>query len=122
VNPSGPEDGGENMTLVEKFRKEYAKTIGWLDLPQGGFREVIPRLRVELYDMPSKVYGPIMLSFNAVRPENMKASKTLAQAHLTEIDAIRLCALIVRAIKEARPGTTTINDILRQIGKEAIKL
>jgi len=105
----------------EKFRKEYVRPIGWVDLPKGGFREVIPRLRVELYDLPSQVYGPIMLSFNAIRPENMKASKTLAQAHLTETDAIRLCALIVKAITRMRPSVG-VNDVLRQIGREVIKL
>ena len=107
---------------AEKFRKEFVNPIGWIDLPQGGFREVIPRLRVETYKIPSQVYGPIILSFNAIRPENMKASKTLAQAHLTEVDAIRLCALIVKAIKSLRGNIVTINDILRQIGREAIKL
>ena len=107
---------------IERFDKNSVETIGWLDLPQGGFREVIPRLRVELYRLPSQVYGPIMVSFNVIRPENMKASKTLAQAHLTEVDAIRFCALIVKAIKAFRGNIVTINDILRQIGREAMKL
>jgi len=107
---------------IERFDKNSVETIGWLDLPPGGFREVIPRLRVELYKLPSQVYGPIMVSFNVIRPENMKASKTLAQAHLTEVDAIRFCALIVKAIKVFRGNIVTINDILRQIGREAMKL
>ena len=107
---------------IERFDKNSVETVGWLDLPPGGFREVIPRLRVELYKLPSKVYGPIMLSFNVIRPENMKASKTLAQAHLTEIEAIKLCAVLVKAIKVFRGNIVTINDILRQIGREAMKL
>ena len=107
---------------IERFDKNYVETIDWVDLPRGGFREVIPRLRVELYKLPSKVYGPIMLSFNVIRPENMKASKTLAQAHLTEIEAIKLCAVLVKAIKVFRGNIVTINDILRQIGREAMKL
>ena len=106
---------------AEKFSKEFVETIGWIDLPRGGFREVIPRIRVENYRLPSQVYGPIMISFNVIRPENMKASKTLAQAHLTEIDAIKLCALIVKAITRLRP-TVVVGDVLKQIGREAMKL
>lgn len=113
------------MTAVnqktERFQKEYVDTVGWVDLPKGGFREVIPRLRVETYRIPSKTYGPIMVSFNVIHPANMKSSKTLAQAHLTEVEAIKLCALIVKAITRLRP-IATINDVLRQIGREAMKL
>ena len=109
------------MRQKEKFNKSFVDTIDWVDLPRGGFREVIPRLRVEIYRLPSQVYGPIMLSFNVIRPENMKASKTLAQAHLTEIEAIKLCAVLVKAITRLRP-IAGINDVLRQIGREAMKL
>lgn len=109
------------MWSKEAFDKTRARTIGWVDLPRGGFREVIPRIRVELYDPFSKTYGPIMLSFNAIRPENMKTSKPLAQAHLTEVEAIKLCALLVKAVNALRPAAA-LDDILRQIRLEAMKL
>ena len=98
---------------LEEFDKKYVETIGWIDLPRGGFKKMIPRLRVEIYTIPSNVYGPIMLSYNAIHPENMKLSKTLAQAHLPFPKAIELISLLAIAIKKTMP-TLTLRDIWRQ--------
>ena len=98
---------------LEEFDKRYVETIGWIDLPRGGFRRMIPRLRVEVYTIPSNVYGPIMLSYNAIHPENMRLSKTLAQAHLPFPKAIELISLLAIAIKKTMP-TLTFRDIWRQ--------
>lgn len=115
------EAGKPSAKQIEPFNKQAVETIGWVDLPRGGFREMLPRLRVEYYTAPSRVYGPIMLSFNAIHPKNMKLSKTLAQAHLQFLDAIRLVALLTLAVKKDFPHLT-LNHILNAIRKEAEKL
>ena len=106
---------------IEAFDKSAVKTIGWIDLPKGGFRKMLPRLRVEYYQLPSRVYGPIMLSFNAIHPENMKLSQTLAQAHLPAMKAIELIALLAVAAKKTMP-TLTFRDIWRQAEEMARRI
>jgi hypothetical protein len=105
-----PEPSAKN---IELFDKDRVATIGWVDLPQGGFKNATPRLRVELYEGVSRVYGPIMLSFNAIVPENMRMSKTLAQAHLTTMNTIELIALLAMAVKKTMPALT-LRDIWLQ--------
>lgn len=116
-HPRFPEPSAKN---VELFDKSVVETVGWVDLPRGGFREFLPRLRVELYREVSKVYGPVMLSFNAICPENMRLSKTLAQAHLTPIHALELAALLMAAAQKLMPGAK-LEDLIKLLEKSFYK-
>jgi len=109
----------------EEFDKSAVETIGWVDLPRGGFKRMLPRLRVEIYARESRVYGPIMVSFNAVCPENMKLSQTLAQAHLPTAKAKELIALLMVAIKKAdrlRGKFTTFREIWLEAEQIALRM
>jgi len=109
----------------EEFDKKAVETIGWVDLPQGGFKRMLPRLRVEIYTRESRVYGPIMISFNAICPENMKLSQTLAQAHLPPAKAKELIALLMVAIKKAdrlKGKFTTLREIWLEAEQIALKM
>ncbi|MEM2257795.1 MAG: hypothetical protein QXU87_04115 [Candidatus Caldarchaeum sp.] len=116
-HPKFPEPSAKN---IELFNKNVVETVGWVDLPVGGFKDLRPRLRVELYREISKVYGPIMLSFNAICPENMRLSKTLAQAHLTPIHALELAALLMAAAQKLMPGAR-LEDLVKLLEKSFYK-
>ena len=113
-----PEPSAKN---IELFDKSAAETIGWIDLPKGGFKKMLPRLRVEIYHLPSSVYGPIMISYNAICPENMRLSQTLAQAHLPAPKAIELISLLAVAVKKVMPALT-FQDVWRQAEEMARRI
>ena len=106
---------------MEKFDKSKVDTVGWVDLPRGGFKKVYPRLRVETYNVHGSIYGSIILSFNVIHPEDMKKSKPLAQAHLTPLEATHLIALLAVATKKVMPAMT-LKDIWREAENIARKV
>lgn len=107
--------------MTEGFDRESVVEIGYIDLLKGGFKEVQPRLRVQVYDLPSMAYGPIIIVYDGFVPRNPRQSKPLAQIHLTEEHAIQTIAMLVKALKAYRP-TLTVRDIFSRVADLARRL
>ncbi|MFQ6076934.1 MAG: hypothetical protein ACE5Z5_12540 [Candidatus Bathyarchaeia archaeon] len=102
----------------EVFERGHVSFRERIQTRRGKLRTFMPQAVIEVYDLQTSIYGPIMLTIDLYHPEQPKQSKQPGRLHLTPAQTLQLIASLIRAYREATGGKYLMLEILNLVRQE----